>query len=259
MKWTDHITVRSSETDIDGIASASAVLRWLQDAAANQHYFMGPSLDELRAGGRAYVLSRFAMRLYAPVRTYDELTVNTWACPGTGVVFYRCGSIDRGDEHIAELSTTWAMLDTATRAFVKQSDVEYGFGTDEPIEVGAPLRFPAPGADAPIIGLRTVRYSDGDENGHMNNTVYPDMFCDFLPELSGAELPELALGMHPEHCPHLYRRRVSEISVAYLREARIGEELTVHRSDRDGSEYLFSAVGSDGKPRANARIVTVEL
>ena len=48
-------------------------------------------------------------------------------------------------------------------------------------------------------------------------------------------------------------------SVAYLREARIGEELTVHRSDRDGSEYLFSAVGSDGKPRANARIVTVEL
>ena len=78
------------------------------------------------APGRAYVLSRFAMRLYAPVRTYDELTVNTWACPGTGVVFYRCGSIDRGDERIAELSTTWAMLDTATRAFVKQSDVSTG-------------------------------------------------------------------------------------------------------------------------------------
>ena len=151
------------------------------------------------------------------------------------------------------------MLDTATRAFVKQSDVKYGFDIDEPIDVAAPLRFPAPEADAPVVGTRPVRYSDGDENGHMNNTVYPDMFCDFLPELKGAELPELALGVHAEHCPHLYRRRVSEISVAYLSEARIGDELTVHRSDRSGSEYLFSAVGADGKPRANARIVTTEL
>lgn len=259
MKWTDHITVRPSETDIDGIASASSVLRYLQDAASNQHYYMGPSLDALRAEGRAYVLSRLAMRLYAPVRAYDELDVDTWACPGKGVVFYRCGSITRGGEKVAELSTVWAMLNTATRAFIRQSEVEYGFGTDEPIDPGVPLRFPAPDSGAESVGARTVRYSDGDENGHMNNTVYPDMFCDFLPESAELSLSDSALGIHSEHCPHLFRRRVSEISVAYMCEARIGERLDIMRCECEDNTYLFAAVGSDGKPRANARIVTAAL
>ena len=73
-------------------------------------------------------------------------------------------------------------------------------------------------------------YSDVDFNGHMNNTRYPDMVCDFLP-------PEAMAG-----------KWLRQMSLSYMREAALGDTLSVSRlpvPDREGAFWL-RASGADG-------------
>ena len=81
-----------------------------------------------------------------------------------------------------------------------------------------------------LAGTRRVTYSDVDYNGHMNNTKYPDMLCDFLPDAT--------------------RRRVSGLSLSYLHEAPYGFDLSVYRAPWEGTAgergYLFRTVDYAG-------------
>jgi acyl-ACP thioesterase len=78
------------------------------------------------------------------------------------------------------------------------------------------------------VGERTIVYSDLDFNRHMNNTKYPDMICDYLPDMDG--------------------KWVTSLSLSYLREAAFGDTLTVYRApvEGDGEGYLIRTKRPDG-------------
>ena len=57
---------------------------------------------------------------------------------------------------------------------------------------------------------------------HMNNTHYPDMICDHLLEMTGDE-----------------QKTVSSMSLSYLKEAALGEVLSVYRSDADADGVIL--------------------
>ena len=84
------------------------------------------------------------------------------------------------------------------------------------------------------LGTYTVNYGDLDQNCHMNNTRYPDMYSNFLP-LDGM--------------------RIKSISINYKNEARRGERLRVERADgADGKTYYFRTVRTDGLVNSEAEI-----
>ena len=89
------------------------------------------------------------------------------------------------------------------------------------------------------VGERRIVYSDLDFNRHMNNTKYPDMICDFLPDMQG--------------------RRVRSLAISYLREAAYGDVLTVLRAPvkhENGAEgYLLRTVRADGTVCLEAEVV----
>ena len=82
-----------------------------------------------------------------------------------------------------------------------------------------------------------VSYGITDQNRHMNNTTYPDMYSSYLP-LDGY--------------------RIESITVSYLNEAPIGELLTVERGESDGY-YYFRTVREDGKVNSEAEIKLAKI
>ena len=88
-----------------------------------------------------------------------------------------------------------------------------------------------------LVGEYFASYSVCDVNGHMNNVRYIDMFTDYL---RGG----------------LYNKRITNIDIAFVSEAPMGEILKVYASrEVDDGKYYMRAVRSDGKVCAEAEFI----
>lgn len=242
--------ITANMTDAYGILRVSDALRLMQDAASEQLEALGPDEKTLRARHRAFFISRISMDFPLPLRRFDCVTAETYpAATSFGASFDRCYRLlrkENGHPFCAVRAVSqWAMIDTDTRRLVRIRDSGFTGSRDEPMEVSVPLRFRIP-RDAALVrvGEKTVRYSDTDTNGHMNNTHYPDLVCDHLPVLN--RLPEKETGDGGEMCAY----RVTAFAAAFLREAPLGETLDIFRTETpdDTGLYLFRTVRrSDGE------------
>ena len=92
-------------------------------------------------------------------------------------------------------------------------------------------------AELSEVGTYTVSYADTDQNRHMNNTRYADMYASFLP---------------------MEGMRIRSLSISYLAEAPMGEVLRVFRVFKDGVYYLRT-VRADGKTNTEAEIILEKI
>lgn len=234
MKWIENYRVSAQDTDLNRIASASALMRFMQDTANYHMEGMGPSYDELFDSGRAFILSRFAMVCHAPLFSHDPIAAETWAAPSRGAAFNRCYRILRKDEVVAEAVSVWALVDTKSGALLRVEECGIDYGEDLPLEITEPLRFRIP-ADAGMVpaGLHEVRYSDADVNRHMNNTKYPDVLSAFLP---------------------MEGKRIRSLALSFVSEAPLGQSVSVELGTCSDA-YYFRTLRQDGKVNVEARIV----
>ena len=236
MIWNENKTVSPHDLDFNNVLSASGALRFLQDAAYGQMHYNPPSLDQLRAEGKVFLLSRVSMSLYAPVYAMEKLVAQSWSCESRGVSFNRCSRLLRGEETVAELSSVWALVDSENGRLLRIEDYGQSY-TDEPaLTLDAPARVRIPrDATLALVGEYTVSYNDVDINRHINNTNYPDILCGFIPDMEG--------------------KRVSKISISYVHEAPLGESIKVYytHGDEDDS-YFFRTVRTDGQTNVEAYV-----
>lgn len=236
MAHSVNYEILTHDTGHNGEVHPSAICRYLQETADSQMRADGPTYRELIDAGYSFVLSRINVQLYASLHAYDQITVQTWAYdPPRGASFERYYRLYRGNELIAEAGTVWALLNLNTMELCRIGTVELNYGTGEPLPIN--MRFRLPSLEFEDAGTRTVRYSDVDVNNHMNNTRYPDMLCDFVPDIDTL--------------------RVTGIQLHYVAEAPLGETLTVKRAmtEEDGHPvYWFETLRSDGKCNIRARI-----
>lgn len=226
MKWSENYCVNTHDCDAGGIVRASLILRYMQETANMQMKNLGPTNEELKRDGRAFLLSRINISLYHPLLACDEINVTSWGCESHGVSFNRCFQIRRGGEVIAEAASVWGLVGIESHKLYKVDEIKLGFDTDEPLELDVPRRVHIPrDLNMSLVGERPVVYSDLDMNCHMNNTNYPDMLCDFVPDMIG--------------------KRVISLSISFANEAKIGEVLKVYMTESDG-QYYFRTVRGDG-------------
>ena len=237
MKQTEIFRVNSHDTDGRGEARPSVLLRYIQETANLQHLRYGPTTDELRQQGIAFIISRVSLRIYGTLHAFDTVTAESWLGAIRGYRMERYGRLLWDGERIAELSAQWAAVDIPTGTLIKADGLPLGFGTDEPLAMGAPgrLKIPAEATLTPTV-IQRVRYGDADQNGHLNNTHYPDLLWDALP-LTGGE-------------------RMAQIEISYLKEARQGTAFQVFCGAYDGAWYLRTAL-EDGATGAEAMIRTI--
>ncbi len=219
VKYIEKDTVRAHDMTADGKIRPSCLWRYMQETANHSMRDEGASYSELLQKDLAFLLSRMTMRVLRPLNEYEPITVETWGCPSRGLSFERCYRVLGADGGVAaEGLGIWALLDRATGKLRRTGDLSLGYSVGEPItELSETCRFSIPSdADMTEVGLRKIYYSDTDVMGHMNNTYYPDMLCDFLPEPGKGEL-----------------RR---ISISFRREAPRGAEISILRAEAQTGE-----------------------
>ncbi|MCQ2386055.1 MAG: thioesterase [Clostridia bacterium] len=237
MIFTLPFTVASSETDINGICRFSALMRHLQDAAFGQTETYGPNEATLRRLHAAFMVIRFAGCLYAPLYRGDVLTTETFGTYSRGFSYGRDYRILRKEETVFEASSVWALADTDKRKPFRVGEIAMGFDEDPPLSF-CPPRLTLPKQDMmTFLTSHRVSYSEADGNRHLNNTVYPDMFCDAL---------------------DMENKRISFFSVNYVSEAPLGTVLALYGKS-EGDTTFFRANKEDGRLCTEAQITLTSL
>ena len=72
----------------------------------------------------------------------------------------------------------------------------------------------------------------------MNNTHYPNMLCDFTPDILS--------------------KTVTGFTLSFLHEAAYGHTLKVYRSEREGGGYFFRTQDESGNVCLEAMLITEE-
>ena len=234
MKWSDTFYIPFVDTDASGILSPASALRLMEESGNNQIKSSHPNWDELAAKNQAFLLSCLRMHYYKPILAYDNIQVNTWACPSKGVFFNRCYQITRNGEPLAEVNTIWALVDLTDRHIYKVNEIELDYLMDDQLVLDKPTQTRIPNTvSLEKIGDHTVRYSETDYIHHMNNTRYLDLLCDCVPGIDSSF--------------------VKSIGIKYRAEAPLGEKLKIYRG-QVGNTYYFRTIREDGQVNVEAEI-----
>ena len=236
MYYRKNLEVDVHDVDFNGIAKASSLMRYIQSAAQDQLNENGMSYERLKERKRAFILSRVKLDFTESVRAYEKLTATTYPCQSRGFSFLRCYTLEKDGRTIGRAVSVWALIDTETHGLVRVNDFDLGLITHEPHEL-AINRFSVPDTLAEV-GRYTVSYGDLDQNRHMNNTRYPDMYASFLP---------------------LENKRIKTISINYHSEALAGEGLRVLLAKATDGLYYIRTLHQDGRINTEAEILLGDL
>ncbi len=233
--YTKNYELDIHEVDFNGVARASALMRIIQSTAQSQLTDNNMSYDQLKDARRAFILARIKMEFTETIRAYDHLIGVTFPCQSRGYSFLRCYQLLKEGHVVGRAASVWALIDTESHALVKVNDFELGLELFPPLELTL-SRFSLP--DGMVeVGKYRVNYECVDQNNHMNNTRYPDMYSNFL-DLDG--------------------KRIAEITINYNKEAPFGDTLTVFYA-KSGEYHYFKTVRSDGLINSEAEIRLVEI
>ncbi|MBQ8343706.1 MAG: hypothetical protein IJY41_00775 [Clostridia bacterium] len=240
MKWEEKFKVKFHECNTNEIVGASQTFKYIQEAAMCQLNSEKPTYNDLLKQGKAFILSAIRVEMYYPVYAYEKITARSWACPSKGVSFIRSYELERDGEIVCEAVSSWALVDVNDRKLLRVDDVDLSnYSTDEVIKTEHPMRIRIPSAlPMSLVGEYTVRYSDTDLNGHVNNTNYADILCNCIPGIE--------------------QLRVKSVGINYVSDAKKDDELKIYMSKIDGKFY-FRTIRSDGKTNVEAEIITERL
>ena len=235
MEYKIKTEVDVHDVDFNGIAKTSSIMRYIQTAAQRQLTDSGMSYDNLKKNNRAFILSRLKLEVLKPLPAYTPLTAITYPCESRGYSFLRCYALECDGEVVARAISVWALIDTESRALVRVNDFDLGLPLMPKNDlVLSAMKLPTTLID---VGGYGVHYGDVDQNRHMNNTKYPDMYSNYLP---------------------MEGKWIRSITINYSNEAQIGEKLRVQRTEEDGF-YYFRTVRSDGKINSEAQIELCDI
>ena len=222
MKYSKKFTTKWHDTDANRIVTASKIIMYMQETGNLQCKEYGNPLDQMRDElGQGFILGSISLRILKPLHAYEDIEVFTWCKEARGFSFIRYFQILRDGEVVAEASSLWALVDINTKSLVRGvAEMDKFYPIDEPLDESNLPKRARIKRDAPLtkIGERKIVFSDLDYNMHMNNTKYPDMVFDFLPEREGSY--------------------ISGIALSYAKEAAYGDTLGVYLGEADADGYI---------------------
>ena len=185
------------------------------------------SMDEMRDRlGLAFLLSSISLEVYAPLYANDEIEVQTWVSESRGLSYNRCFAVLRDGETVAKVNSVWALLELSTRRLLRADESPFSAEPEAACQLELPRRLRTVRTEEmELAGERRIVYSDVDYNGHMNNTHYPNLLCDFTPGIR--------------------HKRVCAMMLSFLHEATYGHTLQVLRKETEDG-IRFRTVDADG-------------
>lgn len=188
----------------------SQLLQYIQALAGDHSDLLGTDRGALSQKGLFWAVIRHRVQITRLPRAGETVTLETWPLPTTRTAFPRSAvAYDTQGNELFRSISLWVLMDINSRAMVLPGK--------SGVAVEGLLRgneLSAPGSLTPKAlrncQSRTVRFTDLDWNGHMNNCRYLDWVMDALPS-----------AFHARHTP-------KEFSICYLSEAWENETLSLH-------------------------------
>lgn len=172
-------SVDDLHTDRFGRLKSSSILYFVQEAAGRHwQHIEGETSQQCSL---YWVIIRHRVQVTRLPRKGETVRLETWPMPTTRVAYPRSvvAYDEQGNELFRSISL-WVLMDPETRAMILPDK--------SGVLVNGILRgneLPSPRSLAPAsLGAqveRTVRFTDLDVNGHMNNARYLDWLADLLP------------------------------------------------------------------------------
>lgn len=225
--YSKTFEITPAATDRFDRLKASHLLRFLQEVAGDHSALLGTDRGYLMERGLFWAVIRHRVQITRLPHAGEHIRIETWPMPTTRTAYPRSTiGYDEGGNEIFRCISLWVLMDEKSRAMVLPGK--------SGVEVAGHLRgceLATPGSMVPRemaeCCRRTVRYTDLDVNGHMNNCRYLDLIDDLLPS-----------AFHEHH-------QMREFSLCYLSEIREGETLDLHWELSDGPVLSVEAVRAD--------------
>ena len=231
--WKARVT--SFDAGRDRRLRLSSLLRFQQEAGERHFGDAGLTYWEFYRRGMIFVLTRLQVEIRRLPELEEEVTLRTWHRDSKGAQMFRCYQLlDAQGQILTEGVSSFALVDVESHRPLRPTVFEQ---LGEMCQPDRHNGCPDPGRllvpeGLEEVGIRTVYWSDTDYNGHLNNTVYADILCDFVPG-------------------GLKGRRIAGFSISYEREALEGETLRIRAAelpDDDGCGKVWMT-GEHGRGR----------
>ena len=195
--------VRYHELDSHGNLRPATLLNYLQDAAGLHASQLGVAIADLRRQGLIWVLSRLHLIVDRYPRAGHTVAVKTW--PSTRQGIFSCREFElldgRGGKRVARATTSWAVLNIASRRPValdvclpsyplyERRAINDDFATIDQLSTAA----------AQAENHFRVLRGDLDSNQHVNNTVFAGWALESVPDhVAAGTLVELEMSFRAE-------------------------------------------------------------
>ncbi|MDE2184339.1 MAG: acyl-[acyl-carrier-protein] thioesterase [Alphaproteobacteria bacterium] len=234
--WTQTYEVNTIVLDDRKRLGFVGLLNLLQDAAWIHARALGWGYEDLIRRGTIWVLARQKVLMDGRPLWGDTVTIRTWGRPASGAIAVREYEIAAGGRKLGECTTSWLILDAATRRPHKFDHAAFNqvCRTDGLLAIEA--RKITPRDDLKAVDSIRVRNSDLDVNGHVNNTRYAQWILD---------------SMAPEELAAL---EIADYEVNFLAETRVGDTIVIERGEADGALQFQGRREADAKPAFAAAI-----
>ena len=190
----------------------SALICLMQDVASNHASILGVGYEHLIPINRAFILSRFQIRIEYPLPTLGRsLELDTWPRMLDRLFAYRDFEIrDDSGRSFLKGSSAWLLIDIEkrrpARAHAQLLNLTprkvCALDQDDPQKL-------AWENDTEILDTRQARASDLDPNSHVNNTRYIDWITDAIAQKYGSAV------------------LITELCVNFLSEVRLGQQVNI--------------------------------
>jgi medium-chain acyl-[acyl-carrier-protein] hydrolase len=174
-----NTTVAYGDVDRDEVLLLPGMFKLLQEAAIKHADQFDAGTRAMATRGESWVLNRMAAAIHRYPRYEEPVRVVTWSSGIRTFKGYRDFRVYGGDELLASASSLWLYVDLKTKSLVR---VPEEIARSFPSRPGAvfmteldKLRLIPPCSVSPAACRASVRYSDVDGNGHVNNTTYFDI------------------------------------------------------------------------------------
>ncbi len=223
------IKINANEVDYNRDYTLCSLLRDFQEAV--DVHALATRLDGdtmLKEYGAIWILTHIRVDVKEQAKWHDEIEVETYPLRPGILRMEREGVFTKNGKVFACLSSEWCLLDKASGRPRRPEqtgvspDAEYG---SEMVTDGYGKYNPSY-SESEFVFSHTVRISDLDINGHMNNVAYTRLAVDAF---SSAEL-----SVKPKSFEITFKAQCFE-----------GEEIRVYRKEENG-KYFVGGIKSDG-------------
>lgn len=236
-KYTKELTILPSVCDSAAALGIPDTFALFMDVATEHSSVLGCGLDVLGPRGLFWLTVRTRVKFFRRPKMFERVSLSTWPEAPGKLRVNRCYAMEGSGGLLAAGKTEWTVLDQNTGRLHPMADI---FAPD-------PASLPESVWDEPFTRLPdeamdefaryTVRSTDIDLGGHMNNTAYLRALASLF------------------SCEAWQAMSLREVDISYRAACHEGDTLCWQKRAGDGALALRAAL-PDGKTIALIRLVT---